>query len=90
MEKLSEKAAVVSGAITGAALHGIFGLLVLGTPAGMMGAYGSMYYGMMQFASPAFAIGAWVTSIVLGLIVGGFVGWLIAVSYNWGLKATSD
>jgi len=87
MEKLNEKAAAVAGAITGAVLHGIFGLLVLGTPGGMMGAYGNMYYGMMQFNAPAFAAGAWATSIVLGLIAGGFVGWLIAVSYNWGLKS---
>ncbi len=86
MDKLNAKAATVSGAVTGAVMHALFGLLVFGMPGSMMGAYGSMYYGMMQFGAPAFAFGAWITSIVLGLVAGGFVGWLIAVSYNWGLK----
>lgn len=86
MDKLNEKAAAISGAVTGAVMHLIFGLFIVGMPGGMMGAYGSMYYGMMQLGSPIFSVGAWIVSIILGLIAGAFIGWLIAVSYNWGLK----
>lgn len=84
--KLSEKAAAIAGAVTGGVLHLIFGMFVLGAPGGMMGAYGNMYYGMMQLGNPTFAFGRWIASIILGLIVGGFIGWLIAAAYNWGLK----
>lgn len=86
MEKLNEKAAAISGAITGVVLHVIFGALVFGASGTMMSAYRNMYYNMMQFNNPGFAFEGLVISIVLGAIVGGFVGWLVAVSYNWGLK----
>ncbi len=86
MDKLNEKAAAISGAITGAVLHVLFGLFIWTTPGMMTGAYGNMYYGMMRFSNPTFEFGGWIVSIILGLIVGAFVGWLIAVSYNWGLK----
>ena len=86
MEKLNEKAAAISGALTGGVLHVLFGLFVFGAPSMMTGAHGSMYYGMMQFGSPAFGFGGLVTSTALGLLVGAFVGWLIAVTYNWGLR----
>ena len=86
MEKLNEKAAAISGAITGAVLHLLFGLLLWGTPGMMMGAYNMMYYGMMPFANPAFGWGSLLGSIVLGAIVGAIVGYIIAASYNWGLK----
>lgn len=86
MNKLNEKAAIISGAVTGGVIHLLFGFLVIGTPGGMMGAYNMMYFGMAQFANPVFALSAWVVNIILGVIVGAFVGWLIAASYNWGLK----
>lgn len=86
MEKLSEKAAAIAGAVTGGVLHLLFGLLVWGTPGTMMGAYGMMYYGMMQFANPTFGWAGLIGSIILGAIVGAIVGYIIAASYNWGLK----
>ena len=86
MEKLSERAAAISGALTGGALHLVFGLLLWGMPGGMMGAWGMMYYGMMPLSNPSFAFTGWIGSIILGLIAGAIVGWLIAVFYNWGLK----
>jgi hypothetical protein len=85
-DKLNERAAAISGAVTGGVLHAVFGVLVLGMPGGMMGAYGSMYYGMMNISSPVFGFGSWITGTLLGGVVGAFVGWLIAASYNWGLK----
>lgn len=86
MEKLSEKAAAISGALTGGVLHVLFGLLVFVYPIGPRGMYGMMYYGMMQVQSPAFEFTAWLGSILLGVIVGAVVGYLIAVFYNWGLS----
>lgn len=86
MEKLSEKAAAISGAVTGGILHVLFGLLVWGTPGSMMGAYNMMYYGMMPFSNPGFSFTGLIGSIVLGIIVGAIVGYVIAASYNWGLK----
>ena len=86
MEKLSEKAAAISGALTGAVLHLFFGLLVWTFPGPTAGMYGIMYYGMMQSFNPSFAFTGWIGSVVLGLVVGGIVGWLIAFFYNWGLS----
>lgn len=86
MEKLSEKAAAISGALTGAVLHIVFGALVWTMPMQTSGMYSMMYYGMMQQANPSFAFTGWIGSVVLGLIVGGVVGWLIAFFYNWGLS----
>ncbi len=86
MDGLSEKAAAISGGVTGAVLHLILGLLVFGTPGTMMGAYATRYYGMMQLGYSGLAFVGWIVSILVGAVVGGFVGWLVAVSYNWGLK----
>ncbi|MFA6329417.1 MAG: hypothetical protein WCX64_01885 [Candidatus Micrarchaeia archaeon] len=86
-QSLNEKAAAISGAVTGSVLHLIFGMMVLAAPGALMGSYQTMYYGMMQFGNPGFAFGGWIISAIMGAIAGGFVGWLIAVSYNWGLKA---
>ncbi len=84
--KLNEKAATISGALTGVVLHAGMGLFGWGASGMMAGAFGSRYYGMMQFGSPAFGFGGLFVGAALGLLVGGFVGWLIAVTYNWGLR----
>ena len=84
--KLSEKAAAISGALTGVVLHAGMGMFGWGASGMMGGAFGSRYYGMMQFANPVYGFGGLFFGTLLGLIVGGFVGWLIAVTYNWGLR----
>lgn len=86
MDQLNVKAAAISGAITGGLLHLLFGALVMGASGMMRGAYGMMYYGMMNFGNPLFSATGWLESIVLGAIGGAIVGTIIAASYNWGLK----
>lgn len=86
MEKLSEKAAMISGAVTGGVLHVLFGLAFWASPGMVTGMNRMMWYGSTQYGAGAFSAYSLLGSIVLGIVVGGIVGYIIAVSYNWGLK----
>ncbi|HLC79729.1 MAG TPA: hypothetical protein VJG83_04905 [archaeon] len=85
MEKLNVKAAVVSGAITSGVLHALFGMVYLGAPQMMSGVYNMMMYNSIQFGNGYFSATNWMGSIITGAIFGAVLGYLIAISYNWGL-----
>ncbi|MDO8537600.1 MAG: DUF5676 family membrane protein [archaeon] len=86
MDGLNVKAAAIAGAVTGAVLHLLAGIVFAASPGMMSGMYSMMMYNSLQYGMGAFSITSLIGSIVLGAIVGAIVGWLIAVSYNWGLK----
>lgn len=85
MEKLSEKAAMISGAATGGVLHVLFGLAFWASPGMVTGMHRMMWYNSMQYGAGEFSFYGLLGSIVLGIIVGGIIGYVIAASYNWGL-----
>lgn len=86
MESLNVKAAAIAGTVTGAVIHALAGAVYAASPGMMSGAYRMMMYDSVQYGMGAFSATNFVGSIVLGAIVGAVIGWLIAVSYNWGLK----
>ena len=86
MEALSVKAAAIAGAVTGGVIHVLAGLIYAASPSMMMGMYSMMMYNSMQYGMGLFSITNFVGNIFVGAIVGAIIGWLIAVSYNWGLK----
>lgn len=86
MEKLSEKAAAIAGALTGGVLHLLAGLWLWGSPGSMTGMMRSMMFYQFPESMLAFSFNAWLLGIIGGLIIGAIVGYLIAVFYNWGLK----
>ncbi|HLC93175.1 MAG TPA: hypothetical protein VJH23_05720 [archaeon] len=86
MEKLNVNGAIVSGAITSAVIHTLFGIAYLGAPNMMRGMYSMMMYDSVQIGMGAFSATNWIGSILIGAIFGAVLGYLIAVSYNWAAK----
>jgi len=86
MEKLNAKAAAMAGALTGAVLHGVGGLLLWGAPGMMTGVMRNMMYYQAPDTMWLFSWNAWIFGIIGGLVIGAVIGYLIAVFYNWGLQ----
>ncbi len=86
MEKLSVKAATVSGAVASGVLHALFGLAYLGAPGMMRDTYSMMMYNSVQYGIGAFSATSWIGNIIAGAIFGAVLGYLVAVSYNWAAK----
>lgn len=85
MDRLNEKAAAVSGALTAATLYAIAGLMFWGAPGSMMGVMRSMMYYQFSENTFLFSFSGWLFGIIGGMIIGAFMGILIAVFYNFGL-----
>src|SRR3989344_5318438 len=69
LEKLSEKAAMISGAVTGGVLHVLFGLAFWASPGMITGMHRMMWYNSMQYGAGEFSFYGLLGSIVLGIIV---------------------
>lgn len=85
MDHLNAKAAMIGGALAAGGSHFLFAILGFATGT-TEGVYRMMMGGGMM-AAGNYGLTWVITSTIVWAIIGGVIGYLVAVGYNWAMKS---